>query len=57
MVEDTMKFRWETEKERLLRGMRISPERKLEWLLEMNEWLARTSPARRKFFRRHLRRL
>jgi hypothetical protein len=31
--------KWENEEERLLRFMKISPKKKLEWLLEMNEFL------------------
>lgn len=31
--------KWESREERLLRFMRISPKKKLEWLLEINEFL------------------
>ena len=36
-------FGWESEKDKLLRYMRIPPMKKLEWLLQMNEF-------NRKFF-------
>ena len=34
-----MIFKWETEEERLLRFMKISPKKKLEWLNQMNRFL------------------
>ena len=34
-------FGWESEKDRLRRFMRISPQRKLEWLREMSEFIAK----------------
>lgn len=34
-----MIYKWETEKERLLRFMRIPPRKKLEWLLQMHEFI------------------
>jgi hypothetical protein len=41
-----MIFKWETEKERLLRFMRIPPKKKLEWLYEMNKFMSQ-------FFSKH----
>ena len=35
-----MKFRWESEKERLIRFMKIPPKAKLEWLRQMNDFTA-----------------
>lgn len=34
-----MNFGWESQEERLLRFMRISPKKKMEWLYEMHEFL------------------
>ncbi len=48
-----MKTGWETEKERLLRLMKIPAKRKLEWLREMNE-LKRHLPKSRQRLRRKL---
>jgi hypothetical protein len=31
--------KWESREERLLRFMKISPKKKLEWLLEINEFI------------------
>ena len=47
-------FKWETQKERILRFMRISPKKKLEWLQEMQEFTATTS-SRAQTLRRKLR--
>jgi len=38
-----MKFRWETQEERLLRDMRLPAKKKLEWLREINEFTAKYS--------------
>jgi hypothetical protein len=38
-----MMFKWETERERTLRLMKISPRRKLEWLQQMHDFLAKCS--------------
>ncbi|MCK5707641.1 MAG: hypothetical protein KAI43_08310 [Candidatus Aureabacteria bacterium] len=38
-----MSFAWETDKERILRHMKISPVKKLEWLRSMNEFLSKSS--------------
>lgn len=38
-----MKFGWESEEERLKRFMKIPPQKKLEWLRQMNEF-ARSLP-------------
>ena len=50
-----MIFRWETEEERLLRLMRIPPYKKLEWLRQMNEFIAKYSTKRSKAIRKKLR--
>jgi hypothetical protein len=34
-----MIFKWETQKERLLRFMAIPPKKKLEWLSQMHEFI------------------
>jgi hypothetical protein len=31
--------KWESREERLLRFMKITPKKKLEWLLEINEFI------------------
>lgn len=36
-------FKWEREEERLLKFMRIPPKKKMEWLLEMNEFMAKVT--------------
>ena len=43
-----MKFRWETDEERLLRHMKLPPKKKLEWLREINEFTAKYSSKRTK---------
>ena len=48
-------FRWDTEEERLLRFMKISPKKKLEWLRDMNDFLAKTSSKRQRLIRQQLR--
>ena len=50
-----MIFEWESEEERLLRFMKISPKKKLEWLREMNEFLAQATSKRRIALRKKLR--
>jgi len=46
-----MNFRWETEKEKLLRSMKVSPQKKMEWLNEMHDFLLSTAtPKRKKIF-------
>ncbi len=50
-----MRFRWESEKERLLRGIKISPEKKLEGFRLMNELADRILTKSRKIRRRKLR--
>jgi hypothetical protein len=37
-------FGWESEKERLLRLAKIPPKKKLEWLRQMNEFMAKCAP-------------
>lgn len=36
-------FKWETEEGRLLKFMRIPPKKKMEWLREMNEFIAKVT--------------
>ena len=36
-----MNFGWETQEERLLRFMKISPKEKLEWLHEASKFIAK----------------
>jgi len=50
-----MKFRWETDEERLLRHMKLPPKKKLEWLREINEFTAKYSSKRTKQIRSKLR--
>ncbi len=38
-----MIFSWETEEERIRRHMNISPKKKLEWLQDMKEFMAKCS--------------
>ncbi|NQT89990.1 MAG: hypothetical protein HQ558_01910 [Candidatus Omnitrophica bacterium] len=38
-----MKFGWETEEEKLLRCLKISPKKRLEWLQKMHEFTVKTS--------------
>ncbi len=46
-----MNFGWESEEEKLLRYMKISPKKKMEWLQKMHDFLLATAtPARRKIF-------
>ena len=50
-----MIFKWETEKERLLRLMKISPKKKLEWLREMHEFVSKFTSKNNKTIRQKLR--
>ena len=50
-----MIFKWETEKERLLRFMKISPKKKLEWLQQMHEFILKASSKHDKLIRWKLR--
>jgi len=50
-----MIYKWESEEERLLRFMRISPKKKMEWLRQMNEFIAKSSTDRSRLIRRRLR--
>jgi len=52
-----MIFEWETEEERLLRFLKIPPKKKLEWLSQMNEFVAKCSSRRRKLIRLKLRKI
>ena len=47
--------KWETPEERLLRGMKISPQQKLEWLRELNEFNEKYLPKESQLIRRKLR--
>ena len=48
-----MNFEWETEQEKLLRYMKISPKKKLEWLYEMHQLIRKawTKKQKKDFFR------
>jgi len=50
-----MIFKWETEKERLSRFMKIPPKKKLEWLRQMHEFIIKSSSKRDKLIRWKLR--
>lgn len=50
-----MIFKWESEEERLLKFMKISPKKKLEWIRQMNEFIDKFSSKRTKIIRRKLR--
>lgn len=52
-----MIFKWETEKESLIRHMRISPREKLEWLREINEFIAKFSSKSAKAIRQELKKI
>lgn len=41
-----MTFDWETEEEKLLRYMKVPPEKKLEWLRKMHEFTVKASSKR-----------
>ena len=43
-----MKFEWESEKEMLMRFVKISPKQKLEWLQEMKEFTRAFLPKSKK---------
>ena len=49
-----MIFEWETRDQRLRRFMKISPQKKLEWLRQMHEFMLRTSSRRVKAIRLEL---
>jgi hypothetical protein len=50
-----MIFRWETEKERVLRGAKISAAKKLEGIRLMNEMVDKVLSKHQKLLRRKLR--
>jgi hypothetical protein len=50
-------FRWETPKERTLRLKKISPKTKMEWLREINEFMAKASSKKIMKMRQKLREL
>lgn len=47
---------WESKKDRLKRFMAISPKKKLEWLLQMNEFSNKFTPKKNKKIRQKLNR-
>jgi hypothetical protein len=49
-----MIFEWESERQRLRRFMNIPPVKKLEWLRQMNEFLAKFTPEKSKMIRKKL---
>ena len=51
MIDD----RWESEQEKLLRYMRISPKTKMEWLRQMNEFFLKASTKKVREMRKKLR--
>ncbi len=52
-----MNFNWESEKEKVFRWMQVPAKKKLEWLLEMNEFSQKYTPPQNKKIRRKLRAL
>ncbi len=52
-----MIFEWETGKERLLKFIKISPQKKMEWLRQMNEFILKSSTKRAKLIRWKLRKI
>ena len=50
-----MIFEWESEKERLLKFMKIPPKKKLEWLRQMNEFIVKYSSKEANLVRQKLR--
>ncbi len=52
-----MIFKWESEKEKLVRSMKTSPKKKLEWLRQMNEFSQKYTPPKNKKIRTKLRKL
>lgn len=52
-----MIFKWETEKERVLKHMYVSPKKKLVWLEQMHKFIAQSTSKRNKLVRWKLRRI
>lgn len=50
-----MTFKWVSQKERLLKSMKISPKKKMEWLHEMYEFTIKYSSKRANLIRKKLR--
>lgn len=50
-----MMFRWQTRKEKIIAGAKISPDKKLEGIRLMNELSDRVLTLRQKLIRRKLR--
>lgn len=49
-----MIFKWETEEEKTRRFVRMSPQKKLEWLRQMNEFIAKFAPKERRKIKEQL---
>lgn len=49
-----MIFQWESQKERLLRFVKIPAQQKMEWLYQMHEFMLRTSSRHLKAIRLEL---
>jgi len=47
--------KWESEEERILRFMKISPSKKLEWLYQMNKFMSKFLSKRQKIIQQKLR--
>jgi len=43
-----MIYRWENQEQRLLRFMKISPKKKMEWLAQMHEFLRKAFSKRQR---------
>lgn len=52
-----MTTKWEINKEQVLRGMKISPTKKMEWLRQANEFFTKASSKKTQKIRRELREL
>lgn len=52
-----MTTKWKINKEQLLRGMKISPTKKMEWLREAHEFFSKASSKKTLRLRRQLREL
>ncbi|MFH1245150.1 MAG: hypothetical protein V1662_01560 [Candidatus Omnitrophota bacterium] len=52
-----MNFKWQTDREKALKGMRISAEKKLEGIRLMNELMDKALSLRQKAIRRKLRKI
>lgn len=50
-------FKWESDEKKILRGMKIPPKRKMEWLQEMNEFTRKASSKKLMKIRQHIRQI